>query len=121
MAPFRPRRNNRHCEYDHWRRHSSFHTRLNIRSFHHGMDNNHNSYSRPLLPRNNRVMMYSNNTKDTSDPHQNGRRRWTSIVWDALKTSGSNIGTEFAAVVTSNLVEFGVAVISAYISNFMFS
>eukprot|EP01084_Bolivina_argentea_P151636 264671_1 len=129
MAPFRYRRNS---EYD--RRHCSYYHRLNIRSFyHHSHYDQYNSYSRPLLPRNN--IHYSilqsnynynnNNTNNTGQNiHNNNNpvngRRWRRIVWDALKKTSSTVGSEISNVITNNIVEFGIAIISAYISNYMF-
>ena len=119
MAPFRRRRN-----YDDWRRNHSFGRRLNLRSFHHpsGDLNDYNSYLRPLLPRNHRNYVISQSNSN-EQPHQNNpepARRFRNIVWNALSHSASNLRTELINVVTTHIVEFGVAVISAYISNFVF-
>jgi len=110
MSPIRHRRNNN----------NQFHRRLNMRSFHHpSVDlNDYNSYLRPLLPRNYRNYSHlSSQQQHQSNPQSD--TGWRHIVWNALNNTASNLRNEIVNVVTTHVVEFGVAVISAYISNFV--
>lgn len=128
MSPMRRRRNCNQNE-NAWGRNSSFHRRLNMRSFHHpSVDlNDRNSYLRPLLPRNYRnysnVQSHINHRRRQGNANEhagNGSTGWRHIVWNALNNSATSLRNELVNVVTTHVVEFGVAVISAYISNFMF-
>ena len=122
-------------KYNDWRRNCSWNRRLNLGSFGDGYSNqrNNNTYSRPLLPRNQhhfRPQIIENNYHEQIDLHGNNdknkiipkgaRGKWRQIAWNLLRNSASNLSSEIANVVTSNLVEFGVAVVTAYISQWFF-
>ena len=122
----RHRRND--ARYSEWRRNCSWNRRLSIGSFE---DNNHHSYSRPLLRRNSTRYNYTNynyseiNMQSNADPQNNvipngARGKWRNVAWNLVSKSMSNVKSELINVVTSNLVEFAVAVVTAYVSNWMF-
>lgn len=113
----------------------SFHRRLSLNTFHDPSERDqlsHSLFSRPLLPRNpiryghcEFVSSYSSNEDLLREAQSNGKRtgsgRWRDIVWNALRKSARNIGNEFVNVVTANIVEFGVAVVTAYVSNYFWT
>ena len=135
MAPAPSSTRYRRCRsYDSYegRRRHSFHRRLSLNTFREPPDRHefaNTLFSRPLLPRN--PIRYGHDEYTEQESNENalrgarlngnisGRGRWRDIVWNALKKGAANIGTEFVNVVTANIVEFGVAVVSAYVSNYL--
>ena len=113
--------------YTDWRRNCSWNRRLTLGT---ADDNKNYSYSRPLLPRNKfkynnhyqRENHNENNWRSENDSKSNvipkgARGKWRKVAWKLLTHSVGNIKSELINVVTSNLVEFAVAVVTAYVSN----
>ena len=118
----RHRRRNGDQRYNEWRRNCQWNRRLKLRSSFDDKDdiNSH----RLLLPRNvnnNYYHMQSNNDKTTYVlPDKEGQQKWRNVALNLVSKSIGNIKSELVNVVTSNIVEFAVAVVTAYASNWVF-
>merc|ERR1719203_2438980 len=130
--PHSTMRHRRTRSYDPWsgRHRHSFNRRLSLNTFREPSERDIFaravfSRSRPLLPRNHIRYGLNDYSRERygarlSNEHISGSG-WRDIVWNALRRGASNISSEFVNVVTANIVEFGVAVVTAYVSNYIWT